>query len=189
MKTGDDWGVAAVEWLEMKRPRNVAIRLVLLLLLGALFTGALVVVRQWRAHDNAVRVIAEHGAAVSKPLPTVTVLVLETGGSEKWFGDQQLLAIIPVLGDVHKFAGLSLPGTSVSDESITQLKAISELQRLDISDTNVTADGLVRLQGMPNLRTIIFEQAQFRPHDLDRLRAALPSVNLMELPRTEPLAQ
>jgi hypothetical protein len=165
--------------------KRVAIKLLVFLLLGAIVTGAMLFAERQAAHDHATRVIAENGAAITKPRPTVTVVVLETGGGEKWFGDQHLLAIIPVLGDVHKFAGLSLPGTSVSDTSITQLRAIPKLQRLDISNTNVSVDGLMQLQGMPNLRSITFEQAQFTPRDLDRLRAGLPSVNLRELPPTD----
>jgi hypothetical protein len=64
-------------------------------LFGILFLGGLLGIRILFPENRAVAVIEQNGAAVSKPIPTVTVFVPQSGGGEKSFGDQQLAAIAP----------------------------------------------------------------------------------------------
>jgi hypothetical protein len=128
------------------------------------------------AEANAVRVIEQNGAAVSKPIPTVTVFVPQSGGGEKSFGDQQLAAIVPVLKDVDKFTGLQLDGSSISDASMSRLTSLTQLESLDVSRTAVTAKGLLELRSLPKLKVIRTGATQLSADDRKTLAAAMPGV-------------
>lgn len=136
--------------------------------------------------SNAVQIIERNGAAISKPIPDVTVFVPETpGGGEKSFGDPQVMAILPAVGDLSDFAGFSFRGSSVSDASMGLLKTLTRLRRLDVSYTNVTVAGLLQLQGLPKLRSIVLAPGQLSPAELLRARQALPQVEFTEWPRAD----
>ena len=137
-------------------------------------------VRHARDESKALRTIADNGAAASKPMPTaVTVFIPETGGAEKMFGDEQLLAILPALPHVDDFDALDLHGSSVTDAGIGQLRKLTQLEALDVSDTPVTIKGLLALQGLPRLRQISIAPDQLSHQDLQRLNAAFPNVILI----------
>jgi len=104
----------------------------LFLLVCAAAVGLIVIgVRHALDPSAALRTIADNGAAASKPMPTVTVFVPETGGGEKKFGDQQLLAILPALPHVDYFDTLDLHGSSVTDSGVGQLQGLTQLETLD----------------------------------------------------------
>ena len=130
------------------------------------------------AQANAVRVIEQHGAAVSKPIPTVTVFVPRSAGGEKSFGDQQLAAIVPVLNDVDRFTGLQLDGTSITDASMARLTTVTQLETLDVSGTAVTAKGLLELRSLPKLKRIRTGATQLSADDRTRLAATMPRVEI-----------
>ena len=142
----------------------------------AVTLAVLVCVRIAFAEEFAIRIIEQNGAAVSKPIPDVTVFVPHSGGGEKAFADQQFLAISPVLKDIRYFDALQLNGSSVTDASIGQLKKLVPLRSLDVSYTGISANGLLQLRSLPSLRCITTGAAQLSCDDLNRLKAAMPGV-------------
>lgn len=144
-----------------------------------LAAGGLLVLRDCARESYAVNEIEQNGAAISKPIPTVTVFVPLTGGGEKSFGNQQLLAILPYVDYVDRFAGISVRGTSVSDSSIAQLANVTALQTLDVGDTEVTASGLLQLRALPNLHQITISPGQLNETDRNRIKQAMPKVQII----------
>jgi hypothetical protein len=114
------------------------------------------------------------------PTPDVDVCPIDVGQGLKPFGDSQLAAIAPVLDDVYWFGGLNLGGTSVSDNGLRCVTKVLRLKILYVNGTSITVKGLVYLQGMPNLRTIVFKHGQFSAVELRTLRAAMPGVTITD---------
>lgn len=156
----------------MSRRRFWFVAALLLLLLAMTVAVLIRALIAYYEYSSAVTTMEKNGAAVSKPMPNVTVLVPETGGGEKKFGDQQLLAILPALPHVDRFDSLDLHGSSVTDAGIARLTKLAQLSSLDVSYTPVTVNGLLALQGMPSLQRIIIAPDQFSTQDLERLNAA-----------------
>jgi hypothetical protein len=133
---------------------------------------------------DAVRVIEQNGAAISKPIPKVTVAVPRTDiGREKNFGDEQLRAILPAVKELDKFNALSLAGSSVTDVGIGHLKTLTELERLDVYETAVTVDGLLGLQHLPKLKFIAISRGQYSEEALAKLKRAFPKATILEVRR------
>ncbi|MDB5325760.1 MAG: hypothetical protein JWM57_1329 [Phycisphaerales bacterium] len=131
---------------------------------------------------NAVRVIEQNGAAISKPIPNVTVFVPQTNtGREKQFGDEQLRYIAPAIKCLSKFNELNLSGSSVTDAGIRHLKAVEELEQLDVCETAVTVDGLLQLQQLPKLRVIAISRAQYSDEALAKLKRAFPKATILDV--------
>jgi hypothetical protein len=123
--------------------------------------------------------IEQHGAAISKPIPKVTVFVPRTSiDREKQFGDEQLRAIVPAMKDLDKFNALNLSGSSVTDEGIRDLSTLTELEVLDVCETAVTADGLMQLQHLPKLTFITVSDGKYSDEALAKLKRAFPRVTI-----------
>lgn len=133
---------------------------------------------QHLAEARAIAVIEQNGAAISKPAPDVIVFVPQSGGGERQFGDRQLGTILPVLGDLSRFRGLQLDGSSITDASMTRLKDLPQLEFLDVSRTAVTVAGLLELRSLPNLKILRTDPTQLSAEDRNRLMLAMPRVKL-----------
>lgn len=156
------------------RPFLVTIVALLVILSVGMFVG----IRLLFAESRAIAVIEQHGAGVSKPIPTVTVSASSPLGEESFFGDPQLTAIIPVLEDLDKFTGLKLDGTSITDASMSRLKSVPQLETLDVSRTRVTVKGLLELRSLPKLKVIRTGAMQLTSDDRKALAAAMPNVDV-----------
>jgi hypothetical protein len=148
--------------------------LVLLPLLGLLAVGC----DDLSGPEDAVRAICDHGFAVSKPLPNVTVFVPQAGGTEHNVRDEQVLAIIPAIKRLHQFNALDLTGSGVTDRSLQALAQLPKLEKLAVTDTRVSEAGLEALRNLPHLRSITIAQGQFSSAQLAAIQAALPGVTI-----------
>lgn len=64
---------------------------------------------------------------------------------------------LALLAELRGLKRLSLEGLPVTDNDLMHLKSLAELQRLDLSYTEVTADGVARLQqALPNCKIVRF---------------------------------
>ena len=134
-------------------------------------------VRRYRADDAATTVVEGYGGAVSMPTPDVTVFMAVPGvGDPRSFGDGRLARLVPALPDVAHFDALNLRGTSVTDAGVALLAGVRQLRRLDVGDTPVTAVGLLRLRGLPDLSEVTVSAGQLSPADVRAIAVAMPSV-------------
>jgi hypothetical protein len=128
--------------------------------------------------------IEQHGAAISKPIPNVTVFVPRTSTDrEKQFGDEQLRAIVPAMKELDKFSALNVSGSSVTDAGIGHLTTLTELERLDVYETAVTVDGLMQLQHLPKLTFIAISRGKYSDKALAKLKGAFPKATILEVGR------
>jgi len=81
---------------------------------------------------------------------------------------------------------LDLSDTQVSDAGLVHLQGLSALQSLDLSDTQVSDAGLVHLQGLSALQSLNLMNTQVSDTGLAHLQglSALQSLNLSNAPQT-----
>jgi hypothetical protein len=128
--------------------------------------------------------IEKHGAAISKPIPKITVFMPRTSNDrEKQFGDEQLRAIVPAMKELDKFNPLNVSGSSVTDAGIRHLKTLTELERLDVYETAVTVNGLMELQHLPKLSFIAISRGQYSDEAVAALKRAFPKATILEVGR------
>lgn len=99
--------------------------------------------------------------------------------------DEQFTAAVPGLRSVG-VRELGVSRTRITDASIDQMLTLKNLERLDVDQTRLSAEGLTRLHSLPKLRTLVVARGQYSPDDLQKLRAALPEVDVIE---TLPIGQ
>jgi hypothetical protein len=123
-----EWGTPVqTKVLAIRRLFTVSAALSLLLcaaIVCALIASAVSISGCDTPSSKAINQIAQYGVATSKPLPDghVRVFVVQYGnGREKQFGDQQLLAILPLLPQIDGLDELDLHDSSVSDASIVRI--------------------------------------------------------------------
>ena len=153
----------------MRRRRRLVFFSLVLLLIAVVWV-AMELRNGYETFLAPLRTLADNGAAAMKA-PDGRVFV-----TEKTFGDQQLMAIIPALSHVSYFNSLDLHGSSVTDAGIGKLSTLDALQALDVSDTPVTVNGLLALQRLPNLHSITLSPGQLSEVDMQSLNAAFPRV-------------
>ncbi len=73
---------------------------------------------------------------------------------------------------------LSLWGNPITDKGIVELTSMWSLEVLDIHDTKVTANGLMALSELPNLKMLIIPKG-INPVDLLPLRAKHPALEIV----------
>jgi hypothetical protein len=73
---------------------------------------------------------------------------------------------------------LDLSSTPVSDVGLEYLQDLSRLERLDLSDTKVTDAGLEQLRGLTNLRLLDLSGTAVTDEAAAELRESLPKLNV-----------
>lgn len=148
---------------------------------AVLFAIAVIFTGLWQMRNSiyfpgnpAVKTIGDNGATCSDDPNDVRVFVVGMGGGEKQFGDAQLRAILPALSRIDHFHSLDLHGSSVTDAALGQLKSLSMLDAIDVSDTPVTLNGLLALKGMPRLSYITLGPGQLTASEMRMLNAGFP---------------
>ena len=78
--------------------------------------------------------------------------------------------------DVGRVTGVSLDGTTVSDDDLAKLASLSLLQGIDISRTGITDAGLSHLEAMPQLRYINAQRTGLSELAVRELKRRRPSL-------------
>jgi hypothetical protein len=74
---------------------------------------------------------------------------------------------------------LDLTNTQCIDDGLQDLvKGLTNLQGLDLSETHLTDDGLQHLKGLTNLEMLDLTNTQATPEGIEKLRQALPNCNI-----------
>ena len=73
---------------------------------------------------------------------------------------------------------VSLVGTVVDDAALEQLKELTQLQRLDLSDTHVTDAGLEHLKGFTQLQSLNLNETAVSKEGVKKLQQALPKCKI-----------
>jgi hypothetical protein len=71
---------------------------------------------------------------------------------------------------------------TITDAGLVHVKALPNLEHLDLSGTKVTASGLLRLEGMPKLRELVILDIPIDANQEAKLRRALPQVTIQTGP-------
>jgi hypothetical protein len=66
----------------------------------------------------------------------------------------------------------------VTDAGLEQLAKLSQLQTLDLSDTDVTDAGLLRLHGLTQLRSLNVRNTKVAKAGMSKITAALPQLRI-----------
>ena len=125
-------------------------------------------------------------------------------------GDAQLSALVPLAASVISLelqqtkvsdAGLAaltpfihlrrlqLQNTALSDAGLAPLGKLASLETLNLNATGVTDDGLQQLAGLKNLKKIYLWQSKVTAAGADKLRAAIPGLDInLGLPDPPPAA-
>jgi len=148
----------------------VALLIVLCLATALWFEYIAPELRRLKIENDAGSNIYNNGGLVMKD---GSVLVSETKDFRRRdFGDRQLKAMAPSLSLVGGFHSLLIDRTAVTDAGISQLAAVTELEGLDVSGTQVTVNGLLTLQRLPKLSAIVVSPGQLSDSDMKRLYSA-----------------
>lgn len=86
--------------------------------------------------------------------------------------------------------GQRLPGrpakpASLTDATIADLVRMSGLEELSLMEARLSGDALLALKGLPTLKKLTIAQVDIPAADIDKLKAALPTVTLDWKPLTE----
>ena len=147
---------------------------------------AALLMRSLRKAPGAINAIARCGLAASERRPdgSIRVFLPETAdGQEKRFGDQQFLAVLPLLQHIEGVNELDIHGSSVTDSAIAKLAALASLRELDVGNTRVTANGILQLRGLTGLTLITVDRDQLADPDMAAVRAAFPAARIMIWPK------
>ena len=103
--------------------------------------------------------------------------VVSAGEVGKQVGDEQ---VIDATGPLVRISPdyLNLSTQRISDRCIPAIVQVKSLEALDLSGTDVTADGLIQLSALPHLKKLFISQQNFRPDELQAVANALPGVDI-----------
>lgn len=95
---------------------------------------------------------------------------------------------------LRKIRRLSLSRTQVTDRGIAHLRKLPHLRHLSLDETKITDEGLKSLHSCHELEFLSIGDTQTTPAAVERLRAAVPSVmvidkDLNDLPPLKPKAK
>ena len=102
------------------------------------------------------------------------VIVVDLSGVE----DPQKVndAVLEYLGKLTHVQKLFLTSTAITDDGLAHLAGLRELTHLDLSSTAVTNAGLQHLEPLENLRTVICRNTQINTVGSNELKKLLPKV-------------
>jgi hypothetical protein len=75
---------------------------------------------------------------------------------------------------------LHLSETQITDVGLAHLKGLTKLEILYLTGTRITDDGLVHLTGLTNLKSLTLDYMGFADRGLRNLRAALPDCEIVD---------
>lgn len=84
------------------------------------------------------------------------------------------------VGNLHGLTWLDLNGSSVKDDDLPALARLSNLRILFLSHTEVSDRGLAHLHGMTGLRRIDLSGSRVTDEGVDKLREAIPGLQLLD---------
>ena len=75
--------------------------------------------------------------------------------------------------------GVAVDGSKVTDEGLVHLKALTELETLELRDANnVTDEGLKHVKGLTNLRWLMLTNTKVTDEGVKNLKEALPNCRI-----------
>lgn len=83
----------------------------------------------------------------------------------------------------------SLRQTQISDTALLHVKQLKELESLFLDDTKVTDAGLANLHEQKKLKGLSLDNTRVTSEGVERLRQALPKVQVRGTPLGPPLLQ
>jgi hypothetical protein len=86
------------------------------------------------------------------------------------------------IGQLASLRDLRLAGTRLTDDGLAHLRSLSKLWILDLQGTNISDAGLDHLCELTSLRNLDLRGTQVTPAGFNKLRAALPRVQISYLP-------
>jgi Leucine-rich repeat (LRR) protein len=86
------------------------------------------------------------------------------------------------LAEMARLKILNLAGTDISDETLENVRGLTSLERLDLSDTRISDKGIARLKGLARLQTLQLARTRITGAALESLTA---DHNLTELSLAE----
>ena len=103
--------------------------------------------------------------------------IVSAGEVGKTVGDQE---VIDATGPLVRISPdyLNLSTQRISDRCIPAIVQVKSLEALDLSGTDVTADGLIQLAALPHLKKLFITEQNFRPDELQAVGNALPNVDI-----------
>jgi len=84
---------------------------------------------------------------------------------------------------------ISLRGVPVAGPGLAALGRLPAVQTVFLDETPLDDVGLLHLPALPQLRTLSLRKTQISAASLPVLRARLPGLNVLELPRTPTLTR
>jgi hypothetical protein len=90
---------------------------------------------------------------------------------------------LPHVSGLTNLHYLGLRGTSINDDGLAHLKGLVHLQTLDLQGTAISDDGLEFLSGLKDLRILYLDETRVTAAGVDRLRNALPLVQIYGAPK------
>lgn len=89
------------------------------------------------------------------------------------------VSTLDYLPNKDKLTLLELTGTAITDSSLKQLLSCSVLETLDLSETNLTADGIMQLKWLPSLmRLAVKDCPRLSKDDIIKLEKEFPNCEI-----------
>lgn len=85
---------------------------------------------------------------------------------------------LALLGSLPHLTRLHLEHTRITDAGLAYLKTLPYLEYLNLYNTAITDAGLVHLTGLTRLRSLYLWQTQVTPEGVERLKQALPKLDV-----------
>jgi len=74
---------------------------------------------------------------------------------------------------------------SFDNETLKVYATMTTLEKLDLSEADLTLDGLRELKKLPRLKSLVLHDMEFAAADLEQLRSEMPTVKIEFLPMTD----
>lgn len=109
-----------------------------------------------------------------------------SGGYLREFRDADLERMTDMLGAFSRFNSLDVAGTHISDEGLRHLPRLNKLVYLTSSSTVITDRGLDYLKGMKSLREFDVTNTDVTANGVAKLQSALPGCKITNIPMAKP---
>lgn len=91
--------------------------------------------------------------------------------------DDDFKKIIEALRAFRNLEILDMKETNITDRSIPLIATLESLERVELTGTKVTREGVLKLQRLPRLWLVTLSQDRFTENDVDFMKARMPRVH------------
>lgn len=86
------------------------------------------------------------------------------------------------IGKLSEMQSMDMTGSTLTDETLAQLKGLQKLRSFSFCNTQVTDEGLMQLDKLSSLQWVWVTKRAITQDGVDKLKAARPDMNIYLLP-------